>query len=232
MVEVPELPDDPALYPRCISDAGYFESVKVTEEDLARTAAYRADQQRELLKETATDIDGYLKNLRMQLRWGPVDRTTLPRVVQLINKTNQFNLTTRRYTQAEVESFCRENGTIALYFRLVDTFGDNGIIAVVIGMISANRDVLIDTWLMSCRVLGRTVEKAVLNVLCSEASRRGAGRLIGEYRPTKQNSLVRDHYAMLGFKMLQSGPDDPVRSYLSLDDYKPCTTHIEITGAQ
>jgi FkbH-like protein len=232
MVAVPELPGDPALYTRCISDAGYFESIKVTEEDLARTANYRADQQREILKEAATDLDGYLKNLRMELQWGPVDRTTLPRVVQLINKTNQFNLTTRRYTQAEVESFSREKGTMALYFRLLDRFGDNGIIAVVIGMISSSRDVLIDTWLMSCRVLGRTVEQAVLNVMCSEASRLGAVRLIGEYRPTKKNNLVRDHYSMLGFKTLQSGPDDFARSYLSLDNFKPRTTHIEITGAQ
>jgi FkbH-like protein len=230
MVAVPELPDDPALYARRIADAGYFESIKFTQEDLVRTAAYQAQQQREGLKETATDIEGFLKSLQMQLKWGRVDRTSLPRVVQLINKTNQFNLTTRRYTQADVESFSEDRNKIALYFRLIDKFGDNGIIAVVMGTMAANRDVLIDTWLMSCRVLGRTVEQATLNVLCSEAARLGALGLIGEYRPTPKNSLVRDHYERLGFKASQVAADDSVRSHLNLEQFTPCSTHIEIKG--
>jgi FkbH-like protein len=232
MVAVPELPDDPALYPRCISEAGYFESIKVTSEDLARGALYQANLKREAYKEATTDVDGFLKSLRMQLRWGRVDQTTLPRVVQLINKTNQFNLTTRRYTQEDIEALSRDTTKFVLHFRLIDKFGDNGIIAVVIGSIAAHKDVLIDTWLMSCRVLGRAVEQATLNVLCGEAARLGAGGLIGEYRETEKNGLVRNHYEMLGFKNSQRGSDDSVRSYLSLEDFRPSPTHIEITGEQ
>jgi FkbH-like protein len=163
----------------------------------------------------------------MQLRWGYVDRKTLPRVVQLINKTNQFNLTSRRYTEAQIESFLQDDGKMLLYFRLIDKFGDNGIVAVVIATLLTSTDVLIDTWLMSCRVLGRTVEKATLNVLCNEASRRGAGRLIGEYRATKRNGLVRDHYESLGFTSQQGALDDSIRSYLIIEGFEPCSTHVE-----
>jgi FkbH-like protein len=201
MVAVPEIPEDPALWPLCLADAGYFEAVRITEEDVSRSGQYQANLQRESLKASATDMAGYLASLEMELRWGPFDTLNLTRIVQLINKTNQFNLMTRRYGDAEIREILREPGVVTLQLRLLDRFGDNGIIGIVIARMAdaAVGDMVIDTWLMSCRVLGRQVEEATLNLLVQEAKAAGAERLIGQYRPTAKNKMVEAHYPKLGF---------------------------------
>ncbi len=207
-VAVPEVPDDPGLVPFCLADAGYFEAVAVTADDLARRAQYAANAERQRKREDAGDISTYLASLDMRMKWHrfrPVDHE---RTVQLINKTNQFNLTTRRYTGAEVLAVAGDPRAVGLTFRLVDSLGDNGIIAVVIARIEGTTAV-IDTWLMSCRVLGRGVEAATLDVLAREAASLGATSLVGLHVPSEKNAMVRDHYGRLGFSAEPPGPDDP-----------------------
>jgi FkbH-like protein len=148
-------------------------------------------------------MEGYLENLSMVLAASEIRPVDLPRASQLINKSNQFNLTTRRYPAAELERLVADPSILAMCFRLRDRFGDNGLISVILVRPDnswGERDLLIDTWLMSCRVLGRQVEAAALEVIAKEAALRGARTLIGEYRPTARNGLVAEHYPKLGFR--------------------------------
>jgi FkbH-like protein len=228
MVAVPELPEDPAYYAQCMADAGYFEAVQLTAEDLERNGQYRANAARENLRAVHTDVAGYLKSLNMELHWSPFDRVGLPRIVQLINKTNQFNLRTRRYTEQEVLAVIQQPGVLTLQLRLVDQLGDNGIIGIIIA--TPEQDCLkLDTWLMSCRVLGRQIEHATANLVVEEARKRGASRLLGEYLPTKKNGMVREHYQKLGFSRIAAGEDGSSQWVLSLADFYAFATSIVTT---
>lgn len=227
MVAVPELSDDPTDYPRTLADAGYFEGLSVTAEDRARAAQYQGNKQREALKASATDLPSYLRGLEMQLVWQRFDRLGLQRIVQLINKSNQFNLTTRRYAEADVLAVMDDPAAFGLQLRLLDRFGDNGVIAIVIGRMRGTA-CEIDTWLMSCRVLGRQVEPTTLNLVAAEAARLGAKRLVGVYVPTKKNGMVKDHYARLGFTVMEQGADGGSRAVLDLASFVPAETFIHV----
>jgi FkbH-like protein len=231
MVAVPELPDDPALYPRAIAAAGYFEACSVTTEDRARTSLYSSNAERQALAAQATDLPGYLRSLEMNLFWGRFDEVNRQRIVQLINKTNQFNLTTRRYTDDDYSDVMNDGDAFGLHFRLTDRFGDNGIISVVIGRKVDGATVLVDTWLMSCRVLGREVEQAVLGIVAARARELGAERLIGEYKPTARNEMVARHYERLGFRLLVREPDGSSRAERVLRDFEPPLTSVNIAEA-
>ena len=196
-----------------------------TEEDRERTAQYQGNRQRAELQASVTDLPAYLASLDMKLVWRRFDMMGLSRTVQLINKTNQFNLTTQRYTEAEVTALAANPAGFALALRLTDCFGDNGIIAVIIGR-PADMDIEIDTWLMSCRVLGRGVEAACLNLIAAEAAARGAQRLIGRYRATEKNAMVADHYPGLGFAILDRDADGGGRFALPLAGFVPTETFI------
>jgi FkbH-like protein len=236
MVAVPELPADPALFADCIAAAGYFEGVRLTAEDRQRTRQYRANAERAAVRASTSDLEGYLRSLDMDLRWRRFDAAGLPRIVQLMNKTNQFNLTTRRITEEEATATMADPRLLTLQLRLLDRFGDNGMIAVVIGRFadtgSAERlaDMLIETWLMSCRVLGRGVEEATLDLIAAEATRLGADRLIGEYRPTAKNGMVREHYRNLGFEPLSETLDGAMRWVLPLRDFASTPVFMRLTG--
>jgi FkbH-like protein len=227
-VAVPELPDGPEFYARCLADAGYFEALHITAEDQERSAHYQANLAREQLRTSQTDVRGYLESLHMELRWQPFARVGLQRIVQLINKTNQFNLTTRRYSESEVVAMMQDGCTLTLQLRLVDRFGDNGMIGVVIGKLQ-DESLRLDTWLMSCRILGRQVEEATLNVVVSEAQRLGAGYLIGEYLPTQKNGIVREHYRKLGFQLADETGDGATRWLLSVAEFAPRPTFVRQT---
>jgi len=229
MVAVPELPEDAAFYAQCIADGGYFESVRMTAEDFSRAGQYQANAEREFARQATSDLPAYLKSLEMEMRVTPFDALGQARITQLINKTNQFNLTTRRYAERDVEAAMADKDTVTFQIRLTDKYGDNGMIAVVIAKPSPRPgELMIDTWLMSCRVLGRQVEQATLNLLVDEARRRGYRAVIGEFRPTEKNGLVRDHYAKLGFE--EDGTDDAGGSFwrLPIENYVPTQTHIKI----
>ncbi|MBV8494550.1 MAG: HAD family hydrolase, partial [Alphaproteobacteria bacterium] len=228
MVAVPEVGDDPATFAQTLADAGYFEAAAVTEEDKTRGAQYQENRQREHLRASATDLGSYLRSLEMELLWRRFDRVGLQRTVQLINKTNQFNLTTRRYSEEEVVAVMDDPRAFGLQLRLVDRFGDNGIIAIVIGRLAGSDDLVIDTWLMSCRVLGRQVEPTTLNLVAAAAKGLGASRLVGEYIPTAKNSMVKEHYPKLGFAPLEGGSDGSARYGLDLAGFVPAETFIAV----
>jgi len=230
-VAVPELPEDAALYAQCLADAGYFESVRLTGEDLGRAGQYQANAQRDVARQSTSDLPSYLKSLEMQMQALPFDAVGQARITQLINKTNQFNLTTRRYTEEDVRTMMADPDLVTFQVRLADKYGDNGMIAVVIAK-PAQDALMIDTWLMSCRVLGRRVEHAVLNLLMGEARKRGYRTVIGEFRPTAKNALVRDHYAGLGFQPDGSGQDGSSFWRLPVEPYVPLETHIQIGKIQ
>lgn len=228
MVAVPEVSEDPATYAQTVADGGYFESVSITDEDRVRSQQYQSNREREVLKASTTDLDAYLHGLEMQLIWRRFDAVGLQRTVQLINKTNQFNLTTRRYSEEDVVALIDDPRAFGLQLRLIDRFGDNGIIGIVIGRMSDEEELLIDTWLMSCRVLGRQVEPTTLNLVAAAAKRLGARRLIGDYLPTKKNGMVREHYPKLGFTLVEARDDGGSRSILDLPTFVPASTFIEV----
>lgn len=205
-VAVPELPDDPALYVRTLLAAGYFEAITYSPEDQKRADFYQDNARRVALQRTSGDLDAYLATLDMTITFQPFDEVGRARIAQLINKSNQFNLTTRRYSEAQVGEIEADPNCFTLQVRLVDTFGDNGMISVIICRQDAGAW-HIDTWLMSCRVLGRRVEQAVLQELLLHARSLGIGRLLGTYRPTERNRLVEEHYSKLGFSQLERNAD-------------------------
>jgi FkbH-like protein len=231
MVAVPELPEDPSGYARCIADAGYFEAVDVTDDDLKRTKAYSDNRLRDELQTSASDMGAYLASLNMELIWGRVDLGTLPRVTQLINKTNQFNLTTKRYTEQAIEEVAARNRSAVLHFRLTDRFGDNGIICVVIGSVNERSEFDIDTWLMSCRVLKRGVERAVLGIVAGTAKSLGAECVTGTYMRTEKNGMVADHYSGLGFSAIEA-TEDKSRWVLPLKEFEPHPSAMKIVELQ
>ena len=198
MVSVPELPTDPSSFSRILLNAGYFETVSFSADDKRRAEQYRSNALRAELQIKARDMGQFLNSLDMKLEIGPFNDFNKGRVVQLINKTNQFNLTTRRYTENEIDDMMSDASVITLQARLIDKFGDNGLISVGIGRIEG-KICIIDTWLMSCRVLGRRVEEAFLSAFASSAQKLGADILEGLYVASEKNSMVADHYKKLGF---------------------------------
>jgi FkbH-like protein len=198
-VAVPELPDEPAYYTRMLAAGGYFEAVAFVSEDLRRAGFYQDNAKRASLEKQVGGVDAYLASLDMTITFQPFDATGRERIVQLINKSNQYNLMTRRYTDPEVMEAASDPDVFTLQVRLTDTFGDNGMISVVICKSAEPEAWQIDTWLMSCRVLGRKVEHMVLREILAHARAAGIRTLKGTYRPTEKNKLVVEHYARLGF---------------------------------
>ena len=188
-VLVPELPSDPAAYARVLMTGGFFEAVTFSAEDRVRVEHYAANRRRETLAAQSRDLSEFLRSLRMEAVFTTGGKLGWARFTQLINKSNQFNLTTRRYTESEIMAMVADPATLTMQVRLTDQFGDNGMISALICK-PQEGDWIIDTWVMSCRVLGREVEQAVLNRLADEAQAAGIRRLIGIYRPTERNKLV------------------------------------------
>jgi FkbH-like protein len=217
-VAVPELPEDPAHYAATLASAGYFEALAFSEEDRNRAAFYQGNSKRGLALEKITDMGAYLLSLKMEISLSPFDKVGRSRIVQLISKSNQFNLTTRRYSDLQVASLESDSNVFTSQVRLKDTFGDNGMISVVI--CRKYMDYWeIDTWLMSCRVLGRRVEEAVLQDIVTHAKQAGVRKLIGIYISTDRNALVKHHYEKLGFTQIEQTPSEE-RWELVIDDYQ------------
>jgi FkbH-like protein len=200
-VETIQLGPDPADYRRQLEDARFFEPRQLTEEDQLRPAQYRQEVRRARAMGSPTDMDSYLSSLEMKAVFRQFIPLDLPRVTQLINKSNQFNLTARRYTEAEVLALIQRVSTSTLSIRLSDRFGDYGLISAIIA-VRENGSLRIDTWVMSCRVLNRQVEEAVANQLVRLAREAGCKRLIGEYIPTSRNAMVKDLYPRLGWEKI------------------------------
>lgn len=204
MVAVPELPADAAHYVRCIADAGYFEAVSFTEEDRHRAGQYAANAEREALREGSQSMEDFLRGLDMAVIPGPIEPVDLARATQLINKTNQFNTTTRRYTTEEVSGFAAAPANMTFQFRLLDRFGDNGLVSVMLlRSVPEEADVFdIESWVMSCRVFGRQLEFEAMNIAAEAARNRGIRAFRADYIPTKKNGVISGLYESLGFSRL------------------------------
>jgi FkbH-like protein len=207
--------------------AAYFEQIGFSAEDRTRTAFYRGNARRSVRAKAIGDHGKFLESLQMHMTVAPFDGVGRARIAQLISKSNQYNLTTRRYSEAEVAAMQSSSELETLQVRLGDLFGDNGMISVVICRKQASHwD--IDTWVMSCRVLGRGVEQAVLNLLAVRASATGAHELRGLYIPTAKNALVKDHYARLGFAQSGQCEGGATSWALSLVDFAPKQVPITV----
>lgn len=197
-VQVPEVGDEPSLYPVILDRAGYFETVSLTDDDLKRAGQYAANAQRDLTRASFKDYGEFLDSLDMEAEIGPFKDVYLDRVTQLTNKSNQFNLTTRRYSEPELRAVMADPAKVARYGRLKDKYGDNGLVSVVIGEVQGDALELV-LWLMSCRVLKRGMEHAMADAIIAEARARGLKRLLGRYLPTAKNAMVKGFYGGLGF---------------------------------
>jgi FkbH-like protein len=219
-VIVPELPEDPADYVRAISELNLFEVTSFSDEDRKRADLYRENAARQQLQASFSDISGYLQSLDMRVTMKRFDAFHLPRIVQLLQRSNQFNLTTRRYGPAECEEMMRsEDEYIPLYIGLRDKLGDNGLISIIILKLTPPL-LEVDSWLMSCRVLGRGVEQYAMNRVVAIAKEHGCQSVMGTYIPTAKNSIVKEFFAQFGFENIGQAPGGETSWLLNISGYE------------
>jgi FkbH-like protein len=213
LVKVPEMGEDPAFFRRILMASGYFRHLVLTKDDMQRLGAYTAMAERAKVTSQLGNYAEYLTSLQMRMTIARFDSIGRKRIVQLISKSNQFNLTTRRYNDVQIASMEEDSQVLAWQVRLSDKFGDHGMIAVVIVRKEGDRWI-IDTWLMSCRVLERGVEQTIMNHLVARALKEGVKRIEGTFLRTDRNALVADFYPRMGFKEVSRQSDDSSISYL------------------
>jgi len=225
-IAVPEL-RNPENYINILDKSGYFEVTTLSEDDIKRAKNYKDNQARELFKTQFSDYSEYLQSLNMKCTVSGFQSKLIPRITQLINKTNQFNLTTKRYTQSEVEELLQDNSYITLCADLQDKFGDNGIVTAIIGKI--NGEILaIELWVMSCRVFKRNLEYAMFDEIVGICQKRNIRKLIGLYRPSGKNSLVKDFYKNLGFLLSYESDNECKWEYSVPKHYQNKNKVIEV----
>jgi FkbH-like protein len=227
-IAVPEIGNQVTQYASILQRGRFFEPAGFSKEDLARNAAYAGNAQRNAQQAKYANYGEYLDSLEMTAEIDAFRPVYLERIAQLTNKTNQFNLTTRRYTLAEMEAIAKSAEHLALYGKLTDKFGDNGLIAIVVGHKAADT-LELDLWLMSCRVLKRDMEFAMLDAVAARAQAMGVTRLRGTYKPTAKNGMVADLYEKLGFT-LEAKTEAGTTWLLELrDGYTQKNHHIKVT---
>lgn len=193
-------------YIRVLDRSGFFEVTNFSEDDLKRNEMYLANEQRNRMQKNFSDYEDYLRSLEMKAQIGAFDPAYFSRIAQLTNKSNQFNLTTHRYSQSEIEQIAADPQYLTLCGRLEDKFGDNGVVSIVIGR--KEKDVLqIELWLMSCRVLKRDMEYAMMDTLVKQCRDCGIRQIYGYFYPTAKNAMVKDFYALQGFEKLEEDVD-------------------------
>ena len=221
-VVVPDFPPHPYLLPVFIQDVTekYFTVYSLTEEDRNKTEQYKIKAQRDQAKALFADFDDYLRNLQIQLSIAEVTPLTMERAAQMTQKTNQFNLTTKRYTVADLQGFFNQGAKI-FTLGVRDRFGDNGITGLMIVLFNTDRYAVIDTLLMSCRVLGKGIETAFVNHVLSLLFQMGIQEITASYLPTTKNGQVADFYERIGFQTVAPG------NYIfRVEDFKPQQTTI------
>lgn len=226
-VSVPEVGAEVALYPFILQQERYFEVASLSAEDFKRAEAYTENAARLTQQAKFSDYGEYLDSLAMSAEIDSFQPVYLERITQLINKSNQFNLTTRRYTYSEIQKVAGSAEHICIYGRLRDTFGDNGLVSVIIGTIR-DQELVIDLWIMSCRVLKREMELAMLDGLATRAQAAGLKTLTGRYIRSDRNSMVKDHYSQLGFEPVEGNTEEHSEWRLHLATYQLRTRHILI----
>jgi FkbH-like protein len=209
-----DVPADPLHYRDALWSCGYFDQINLSDEDRRRNDMYQAERERRTLASRVESVDEFLESLEMIAEIGEADDLTMGRIAQLVGKTNQFNLTTRRYSAAELEALSRDPRHVVLWIRIRDRFGDQGLVGVAILRLE-NEAGVVDTLLMSCRMMNRYVEHALMAELVQRTRSAGRNRLLGEYRPTVRNSAVADLYPSLGF--VRAADEDSGRDTFELD---------------
>jgi len=227
-IAVPEVGAEVSRYAAILEAGRYFEPVSMSKEDLSRTALYEANAARASSEAQFANYGEYLDSLEMQAEIAEFKPVYLERITQLTNKTNQFNLTTRRYTQADIEAIAADPNYIGIYGRLLDRFGDNGLVSIVLGRREGD-ELELDLWLMSCRVLKRDMEQAMLDVLVERARAANIRTLKGFYLPTKKNGMVANHYEKLGFAPVSLDSETNASAWsLDVPSYAARNRHIRI----
>lgn len=221
----PEL-DNVVHYIQTIDRSGFFEATNISADDLKRNEMYQENAARAKLQSSFTDYGQYLDSLEMTAEIDSFAPVYMARIAQLTNKSNQFNLTTKRFTQTEIEETAANDSYITLYGKLMDKFGDNGVVSVVIGHIDGDA-CDIDLWLMSCRVLKRDMEYAMLDELVARAKERGVKTLRGHYLPTAKNKMVKTFYGDMGFEFVSESEDGTSDWQLDLAGYENQNKHIK-----
>ena len=220
-ITVPELPED--MYLEYLYSLNLFETASYSNADKDRTKQYQVEAKRVSLSKTFTNEADFLKSLNMISTVSGFTKFNTPRVAQLSQRSNQFNLRTIRYTEADIESMAQDPDVIDLSFTLEDKFGDNGLIAVIIMKKQDEETLFVDTWFMSCRVLKRGMENFTLNTMVEYAKAKGYKRIVGEYIPTPKNKMVEMHYPNLGFSKIESASNQYM---LDLTSYIPKECYI------
>lgn len=203
-VDVVEVSEDPSRFINDLYDCHSFEWVYLSNEDVRRTATYRANIEREKLKNSSVDYDAYLRSLKLEGSFDMVNDDTVDRFVQLLNKTNQFNLMTNRYTEAEIDKLMSDEKYGLYTVSLQDRFSKYGVIACIV-LDYSSENCIIKDWCMSCRILKKSVEQFTMNHIIAEARIKNKIYVVGKYRETKKNGMVRNLYAELGFEEVLSG---------------------------
>lgn len=224
-ITVPELPKDPGEYLEFLYSQNLFETASYSLADKDRTKQYQIEAKRMSFSKTFTNEADFLKSLHMLSEVSGFTKFNTPRVAQLSQRSNQFNLRTIRYTEADVSAMADDSEIIDLSFTLEDKFGDNGLVAVVILKPISKDTLFIDTWLMSCRVLKRGLEDFVLNTIVERAKNAGYHKIIGEYIPTTKNKMVEQHYQNLGFQKCEGADSDLYE--LDVTSYQPHICYIK-----
>lgn len=221
-IEVPELPKDPSLWLTFLQKQNYFDTVSYTKEGRDRTKLYQAEYERKKLEQNFESIDDYLQSLMMVGNAKSFEPSRYPRISQLTQRSNQFNLRTIRYTEDEIQRIAEDDHYITLYYTLKDKFGDHGLISVVILEKITDEELFVDTWLMSCRVLKRGMEEYIINHIVRMAAERGFRTILSEYLPTGKNQMVKDIYETMGFSKIG---ENTYR--LNVSAFKVLKTHIK-----
>jgi len=230
-IAVPSL-GSPETYIDTLDSNGYFEVVHLSADDLKRGEMYKANLERQNASASFTDYSEYLKSLEMKAEIKPFSPVYMARITELTNKSNQFNLTTKRCSQAEIESYALSPDYITLYGRLVDRFGDNGVVSVVFGHEVEGHIFEIDLWLMSCRVLKRDMECAMADELVRLCAGRGIERIKGFYYPTAKNKMVKDFYSDRGFDKISEDEAGNTVWEMSVESYKKQNFVIEVNSGE
>lgn len=217
---VPELPEDPAEYLEYLYSLNLFETASFSENDTERTKQYQVEAQRAIALESFTNVEDFLKSMNMVSDVQSFNNFSKPRVSQLTQRSNQFNLRTIRYTEQDVDRLIHSENHFTISFTLEDKYGDNGLICVVVMERKDPENLFIETWLMSCRVLKRGMEDFTLNTIVDTARNNGYKYVVGEYIPTAKNQMVEDHYERLGFTRQNE------KWVLSVEDYKNKNVYI------
>lgn len=215
-------------YIRTMDRAGYFEVTAISDDDGKRNQMYKENVERQQAETNFSSYGEYLQYLQMQAEIGTFIPVYLDRITQLINKTNQFNLTTKRYTSSEVEQIARNKSYITLYGKLNDRFGENGLVSVIIGRIDGN-SCHIDLWIMSCRVFKRDMEYAMFDRLVQKCKEQKIDTVYGYYYPTAKNTMVSNLYENIGFQKLDE--DKQGKTWiLKIKDYQPRNKSIKVVA--